>query len=91
MFALVLTLFTFLFAGAVCMAAVAAAVVLLKFSLHALLWPLKLLMLPILLVFLVVKLAFIVTAAAIVFALLIPFIVVGLLLAAPLIALSALT
>jgi hypothetical protein len=91
MFALVLTLFTFLVAGAVCMAAVAAAVALFKFSLHAIFWPLKLLMLPVLLVFLVVKLAFIVTAAALVFALLIPVFVVGLLLAAPLIALSALT
>ena len=53
MFVLWLTLFTFLFAGAVCMAAVAAAVALLKLSLHALLWPLKLLMLPILLVFMI--------------------------------------
>ena len=91
MFALVLTLFTFLFAGAIFMALVAAAVALFKFSFHAVFWSLKLLMLPVLLVFLVVKLAFIVTAAAIVFALLIPVIVIGLLLAAPLIALSALT
>jgi len=91
MFALMLTLFTFCVAGAACVAAADAAAAVVKFSLHAIFWPLKLLLLPVLLVFLIIKVAFIVTAAVVIFALLLPVFVVGLLLAAPLVALSALT
>jgi hypothetical protein len=86
-----MTLFAVLFAGAAIMAVIGLTVAAGKVVLYSIVWPLKLLLLPILLVLFVIKAVLIIAVVSIFAAVLIPLLIIGVLVAAPLFAVSALT
>jgi hypothetical protein len=86
-----LTLCTLLFAGVVCVAAIAAVGIILKVVFHAIFWPLKILLLPLILIGLLIKLALIAAVFGVILIVLIPLGLVVLLFAAPFFIAGALT
>ena len=89
-----LTLMTLLLFGLAASIAVGAMFVIaaiMKFTFHAVFWPLKLILLPFILVAVVIKIALVVTLFTVAAALILPLLIVGAVLAVPLIVLSVLT
>ena len=89
-----LTLMTLLILGLAASIAVGAMFVIaavMKFTFHALFWPVKLILLPFILVAVILKVALVVTLLTVAAALLLPLLIVGVVLALPLLLLSVVT
>lgn len=89
MFGLLMMLMGLAFVGVIVFSAFILAMVLIKATVHVVLLPLKLIFLPFLAVLVLVKIAILLTVGAVVFAILLPLLIVGGLLAAPFLLLHA--
>ena len=86
-----MTLFTMIAAGLVCVVVFVATLAVFKVAIHAVFWPLKLLLLPFLLVAVIVKFVVILTLVVVAAAGLIPLAIVALLFVGPFLLIGALT